>query len=60
MSGAARVIDLGGHFDEYNESANGAVADTKAFFSDWRVIGESLVTAMKALRLEQEQAPQQK
>ena len=58
LSGAARVIDLGGHFDEYNECADGVEADHKALFADWRVVGESLANAMKAFRLEQKQASQ--
>lgn len=60
LSGAARVLDLAGQFDEYNESASVAEADKKALFADWRIVGESLVSAMNAFRLEQEQAPQSK
>ena len=58
LSGAARVIDIGGQFDEYNESASPAEADHKALFADWRIVGESLTNAMKVFRLEQTQEPQ--
>ena len=58
LSGAARSLDLAGQFDEYNESPNGQVADAKALFSDWRIVGESLIEAMKAFQREpQEEAP---
>jgi hypothetical protein len=60
LSGAARVVDLGGYFDEYNESADGAEADAKALFCDWRIVGESLANAMKAFRLGQTQESQSK
>ncbi|MBM2813033.1 MAG: hypothetical protein HW416_3792 [Chloroflexi bacterium] len=48
LSGAARTLDVAGHFDEYNESPTGAIADAKALFSDWRIVGDSLVDEMKA------------
>lgn len=59
LSGAARTLDMGGQFDEYNESPNEAAADAKALFADWWAVGDSLVNAMKAFRLEsQKQEPQ--
>ena len=58
LSGAARTLDLAGQFDDYNESATEQAADARALFGDWRVVGESLVDAMKAFRREpQTQAP---
>lgn len=59
LSGAARTLDVAGQFDEYNESSNEAAADAKALFADWRAVGDSLVSAMKAFRREpQAQTPQ--
>ena len=52
ISGLARTLDVAGQFDEYNESENGDIADAKAWFSDWRTVGESLADAMKTFRRE--------
>jgi hypothetical protein len=46
LTGAARVLDLWGVFDEYNESATPAQADARAIFSDWRITGQDLVGAL--------------
>jgi len=59
LSGAARSLDLAGQFDEYNESPTEESADARALFCDWRIVGESLLDAMRAFRREpQTQAPQ--
>jgi hypothetical protein len=47
LSGAGRVLDLGGQFDEYNDSPSIEAADAKALFSDWRSIGESIMSVLK-------------
>lgn len=52
FSGTARVLDLVGQFDEYNDSDSVEAADAKAIFCDWRMIGESLLDAMNVLRRE--------
>jgi len=59
LSGAARSLDLAGQLDGYNESATEGAADAKALFCDWRVVGESLVEAMKAFRREPQAQAQQ-
>lgn len=46
-SGAARVLDLWGVFDEYNRSENGQEADGKAIAADWLVIGQELYDAIE-------------
>jgi hypothetical protein len=46
VSGAARLFDWYGQFDEYNISRDGAEADQKALCSDWRLVGEDLRDAM--------------
>jgi hypothetical protein len=49
VSGLARTLDLAGQFDEYNTSPSGEVADWLALRADWRVVGESLASAMKLI-----------
>lgn len=46
LSGAARILDLGGTFDVYNSSATGEEADAKAIYSDWAIVGEDLQHAI--------------
>ena len=50
LGGAARLIDLWGFYNGYNQSRNGAEADARAMYADWRVTGEDLYRV-----LEQEQ-----
>jgi hypothetical protein len=45
-SGCGRLLDWYGLYDLYNVSKNGAEADTKAMFSDWRIVGQDLHGAM--------------
>lgn len=47
LSGAARTLDLGGVFDEYNESPTPAQADAWALWHDWRAVGDLLRDAMR-------------
>lgn len=49
LSGSARVLDLGGTFDEYNDSPNGQVADARAIYSDWLAVGVALSSCMNQL-----------
>ena len=46
-SGAARVLDLGGTFDEYNTSATPEDADACALWGDWAVVGEDMRIAIE-------------
>lgn len=39
LSGAARVLDLAGTFDQYNSSESDEEADFRALQSDWAAIG---------------------
>ena len=41
-SGMARVLDLFGQFDAYNTSETAEIADSKALYCDFRVIGQDL------------------
>lgn len=45
-SGAARLLDWGGTFDQYNVSANGKEADTKAMLADWVSVGDDISLSM--------------
>ena len=45
-SGAARLVDWYGLFDSYNQSRNGAEADGRAIFSDWRIVGQEIDDAL--------------
>lgn len=46
-SGAARVFDLWGGFDEYNRSENPTEADAKAIAADWLVIGQDIADSIE-------------
>ena len=46
LSGAARLLDLWGQYDEYNKSLNPAEADTRAIAADWIITGQDLQGAM--------------
>ncbi|MEQ1910045.1 MAG: hypothetical protein ABMA15_14555 [Vicinamibacterales bacterium] len=54
LSGAARVLDLGGQFDQYNDSHSIEAADAKALFCDWRMVGETFRDAINVFRRESE------
>ena len=41
-SGAARLLDLWGKFDNYNVSQSPEEADMRALYSDWRITGQDL------------------
>lgn len=56
LSGAARSLDLAGLFDDYNESPSDEVADSKAMFCDWRIVGDTIIDALKQFRIEPPQS----
>lgn len=47
QSGAARLFDFYGLFDDYNRSPNEAQADAMAIFADWLVVGQDIQDAME-------------
>jgi hypothetical protein len=47
MSGASRVIDLWGQFDDYNRSDTPAEADAKAIAADWLVVGQDILEILQ-------------
>lgn len=52
MSGAARLVDLGGVFDKYNQSQTEAEADSRALASDWLSVGNNLRDALQKMSRE--------
>ncbi len=46
LSGAARMLDLGGAFDEFDGSLTPAQADELAMRRDWNAVGADLIGAM--------------
>ena len=46
-SGAARVLDLWGQFDDYNRSETRLDADARAIASDWLIVGQDLSDAIE-------------
>jgi hypothetical protein len=52
LSGAARLVDLGGVFDKYNRSQTEQQADGRALASDWSSVGDDLRAAMQRMRRE--------
>lgn len=52
LSGIARVLDLWGRFDRYNESRTPEEADVTALVSDWIIIGRDLEEAFRKVLAE--------
>ena len=46
VDGLARVLDVGGTFDDYNTSATEAESDGLALASDWYAVGADLYHAI--------------
>ena len=53
LSGVARLLDLSGRFGAYNDSDDEALADARAIYSDWRMVGQDLAGAMTVVVREQ-------
>lgn len=51
LEGMARVLDIGGTLQAYNESPTPAVADTIAIASDWLMVGKDLQSAIDAYQV---------
>lgn len=45
LNGAARVFDIGGTLNVYNESPSTKIADLRALRSDWEVVGRDMRAA---------------
>jgi hypothetical protein len=47
LFGLARTHDIAGAFDAYNLSPSPAIADRRALWCDWYMVGQDLRTAMQ-------------
>jgi hypothetical protein len=45
-SGAARVLDMWGQFDDYNRTETTLEADARAIAADWLIVGQDLSDAI--------------
>ena len=54
LTGVARLLALSGRFDVYNDSDDEALADARAIYSDWRMVGQDLAGAMMVVDREQD------
>ncbi len=52
FSGCARLLDMGGVYDIYNESGDESEADACAVYSDWRMVGQDIQKAMESFHAE--------
>jgi hypothetical protein len=53
LSGASRLLDLWGQYDQYNQSLTPAEADARAIAADWIIIGQDLQEAMDEFNSEE-------
>lgn len=56
LSGVARVLDLLGVFDSYNQSRSPEEADACAMYSDWRIVGQDIMDAAERFDSEEKLA----
>lgn len=47
VEGLARILDVGGTFDDYNYSQSDTEADRAAIASDWYAVGSDLYRAIQ-------------
>jgi hypothetical protein len=58
IAGMARVLDLFGLFDSYNESRSPQEADARAMYADWRITGQDLYDAATQFPIEDQKTEQ--
>ena len=58
LSGAARILDFGATFDDYNFSANEDEADAKAIHADFAAVGDVIRSSMAEVDSESESEEQ--
>lgn len=46
LAGIGRSLDIGGVFDQYNDSATMNEADRRATAADWRAVGQDIQSAI--------------
>jgi hypothetical protein len=53
VGGVARLFDFGGTLNTYNISATSEMADARAFYEDWKAIGDDMRAALENYRSQQ-------
>ncbi len=52
IEGVGRIVDLPNSLNTYNYARNGAEADARAIYQDWKALGHDLRVALEQLRSE--------
>lgn len=47
IEGMARLADVAGKLNQYNDSSSGTAADIRALRADWEALGEDIRAAMR-------------
>lgn len=55
LSGAGRLVDLFGLFDDYNQSRTEIEADSRGLYADWCMVGDDLIIAASQFGAEMNQ-----
>ena len=50
LIGIARLVDICGLMDDYNQSRTEQEADARGLYSDWRITGEDLLRALQTAK----------
>jgi hypothetical protein len=54
IEGVGRILDVSDSLNTYNLSRNGAEADVRAIYGDWRAVGHDMKKALENLRNQSE------
>ncbi|MEW6490360.1 MAG: hypothetical protein AB1578_20925 [Thermodesulfobacteriota bacterium] len=57
LEGAARTLDLGATFDQFNAHPSPAVSDGRALAEDWKAVGRDLEAALAEFEAQTRDAP---
>jgi hypothetical protein len=58
LEGAARTLDIGSTFTQYNTMSSPEQADAAALLSDWQAVGEDLKQTMARFAAQYELQPE--
>jgi hypothetical protein len=58
LSGMGRSLDIGGQFDEYNFAETPEETDAIAIYTDFRAVGEDLMSACSQFERQLERKPE--
>lgn len=51
--GMSRLFDFGGTLNSYNISPTGEIADARAFYEDWKAIGDDMRSTLQLYKKNQ-------